>query len=259
MNICYGIEEDFVIDNHFCKFNNKIRSIECLNQLNIEEYVFLYASPLLDSDLLAMIKKQIPKEKIFCCFLSDLDNNYQTICGKYSYGPLCRHPLVKSVGNFTCIALGADVVGNHSMNYVSIHDFLTACEINYPYKSYDEYKDSKWYFEGVNPHGEIPKRERICIGNDVWIGENVIITNGSNIGNGAVCAAGAVVTKDVPDYAIVAGVPARIIRFRYNSEQIEKLNVIQWWNWSDEKIRKNYEDFYLDIDEFISKHLVEKE
>lgn len=109
-------------------------------------------------------------------------------------------------------------------------------------------------FRGVEPKGRAEKLHRITIGNDVWLGANVIITNGANIGNGVIAGAGAVITKDVPDYAIVAGVPARIIRYRYTPEQIEALNRIQWWNWSDEEIRERYEDFYIPIEEFIAKY-----
>ena len=82
----------------------------------------------------------------------------------------------------------------------------------------------------------------------------MIITNSSNIGNGVIAGAGAVITKDVPDYAVVVGVPARIIRYRYTREQIEALNKIAWWNWSDGKIRECYDDFYLSIGEFIDKY-----
>ena len=108
----------------------------------------------------------------------------------------------------------------------------------------------------LNQGGERHKGERITIGNDVWLGRNVIITNGSNIGNGVIAGAGAVITKDVPDYAIVAGVPARILRFRFEPDQIESLNKIKWWDWSDDKIRENYDDFYLPVDEFIRKHMI---
>ena len=96
--------------------------------------------------------------------------------------------------------------------------------------------------------------KKILIGNDVWLGRNVLITNGSNIGNGVIAGAGAVITKDVPDYAVVVGVPARIIRYRYEPDEIAALNRIAWWDWPDEKIRKNYNDFYLDIKEFIKKY-----
>ncbi|NLZ49867.1 MAG: hypothetical protein GX895_14010 [Clostridiales bacterium] len=92
------------------------------------------------------------------------------------------------------------------------------------------------------------------MGNDVWLGRNVTITNGANIGNGVIAGAGAVITKDVPDYAIVVGAPAKIVRYRYNPEQIEALNRICWWDWSDEQIRERYDDFFLPIDDFIAKY-----
>lgn len=70
----------------------------------------------------------------------------------------------------------------------------------------------------------------LIVGNDVWIGDNVSIIGGVRIGDGAVLATGSVVTKDVPPYAIVGGVPARIIRYRFSEEQIEYLLKDQWWN-----------------------------
>lgn len=94
------------------------------------------------------------------------------------------------------------------------------------------------------------------IGNDVWLGKNVILTNGCTIGNGVRVAAGAVVTKDLPDYCIAAGVPARIIGYRFNKEQIDKLNKIAWWNWDVEKIKACYDDF-IDIETFLTKHYQE--
>lgn len=106
----------------------------------------------------------------------------------------------------------------------------------------------------MSPKGSAEKVRRIKIGNDVWLGKNVIITNGANIGNGVIAGAGSIITKDVPDYAVVVGAPARIIRYRYTAEQIESLNKIQWWNWSDEEIRERFNDFYLPIDEFIKKY-----
>ena len=94
----------------------------------------------------------------------------------------------------------------------------------------------------------------VKIGSDVWVGERTIILSRVEIGNGAIIAAGSVVTKSIPAYAIVGGVPARIIRYRYMPEQIEALNRIAWWDWPDEKIREYYNDFYLSAEEFIAKH-----
>lgn len=86
------------------------------------------------------------------------------------------------------------------------------------------------------------KRElnkKVVIGNDVWIGEGVFINDGIIIGDGAVIGAHSVVTKNIPPYAIVAGVPAKIIRMRFNKDEIEKLEKICWWDWSKEKILKH--------------------
>ena len=82
-----------------------------------------------------------------------------------------------------------------------------------------------------------------CIGNDVWIGEDVFITKNVKIGNGAVIAAKSVVTRDVPGYAIVAGNPAEIKKYRYSKEVIDMIEKIKWWEWSIEKIINNSEIF----------------
>ena len=78
----------------------------------------------------------------------------------------------------------------------------------------------------------------IVIDNDVWIGYEAVIMAGVHIGNGAIIAARAVVTKDVPPYTIVGGVPARLIRKRFDEVTIRKLETLKWWDWSAEKIRQ---------------------
>lgn len=77
------------------------------------------------------------------------------------------------------------------------------------------------------------------IGNDVWIGSDVIIIGGVSIGNGAIIGAGAVVTKDVPPYSIVGGIPAKVIRYRYTEEEIKKLEAIKWWDKSEKWLEEN--------------------
>ena len=84
---------------------------------------------------------------------------------------------------------------------------------------------------------------RIKVGNDVWIGQGVTILkkNGISIGDGAVLGSGAVVTKDIPPYAIAVGVPARVIKYRFRPEVIEELLNIKWWDWPMEIIKKYWE------------------
>ena len=102
------------------------------------------------------------------------------------------------------------------------------------------------------------KNNFVIIGNDVWVGINTIILPGVKIGNGAVVGAGAVVTHNVPPYAIVAGNPAKILRYRYNEAQRAALLKIAWWNWSEEKVKNNADYFYGHVDDFIQKFDPEK-
>lgn len=88
------------------------------------------------------------------------------------------------------------------------------------------------------------------IGNDVWIGDNVLIKGGVEIGNGAVIAMGSVVTKSVPPYAIVGGIPARVIRYRFSQEEIKQLENFAWWNQPLSWIKDNANKF-MDADTFL--------
>ena len=94
----------------------------------------------------------------------------------------------------------------------------------------------------------------MIIGNDVWIGQDILIVPGVQIGDGAVIAAGSVVTKNVNDYNIVGGNPARHIRNRFTDEQIRALKEIKWWDWPIDKVKAHYHLLQSsNIDEFIEK------
>ena len=94
----------------------------------------------------------------------------------------------------------------------------------------------------------------VVIGSDVWIGYNVTILSGVTIGDGAVIGTGSVISGDVPPYAIVAGNPAQVIRYRFGEETIQKLLKIGWWDWPDKKVKENVHLICSDsVNEFVKK------
>ena len=261
----YNIEPAFMVDNNKCKYSDKICDSSIFDIINCEEFVIILCSTNPDIYLsIRRIAKQyfspertIELESMTNTMKYNPDSLIRTKIGKYSYGPICiNHWYIESIGAFCSFATGVDAVPNHEMNYLSVHPFLSHgmnfIDMELDYESFG--KKYEWYFPGVKPKSIVQKRKRSIIGNDVWLGRNVLITNGANIGNGVIAGAGAVITKDIPDYAVVAGTPAKIIRFRYSPQQIDSLNRIAWWDWSDEIIRNRYDDFYLPIEEFIDKY-----
>ncbi len=113
------------------------------------------------------------------------------------------------------------------------------------------------YFRYLGVDGEFRARrqaQRVVIGNDVWIGHGAVITPGIRIGHGAVIGANAVVTKDVPPYHVVGGVPAHFIRKRFDDVVIDRLLEVEWWNWPVEKLYEAVPDIQtLEIEVFLEK------
>ena len=173
------------------------------------------------------------------------------LVGRYTYGYesiLEFYPIAESIGRFCSINHTAKIWNNHPIDYITTHPFLDH-PIFFPWEGAVQrenlIKIHGKYFE--NAHYEdsaLRNNQSVRIGHDVWIGANVIILPGVHIGNGAILAAGAVVTKNVEDYAIVGGVPAKLIRYRFTKEKVIKLQGLQWWNWEIDKIMNNLELFY---------------
>lgn len=155
---------------------------------------------------------------------------------------------IKSIGRFTSIATTVQIQDNHPMNMISTamlyEGFL------------DAQARKKWFDRAVECEKSPNKTFKVEIGNDVWIGANAFINSSTvkTIGDGAIIGAGAVVTKDVPAYAIVVGVPAKIKGYRFNPEQIACLEKTKWWDWDNKTINKNI-DLILNPDLFFKKYL----
>lgn len=144
-----------------------------------------------------------------------------------------------TIGNFCSIASNVIIgVGNHPTTMVSTHPAFYSNN-----KGFKTFSDKMYYEEN----------DIINIGNDVWIAEDVKIIGKVTIGNGAIIATGSIVTKDVPAYAIYGGIPARLIKYRFDELTISKLQSIKWWEFGEQDLINNYKDFQ-DTNLFIGKY-----
>ena len=172
---------------------------------------------------------------------ANIIGNNTKFCGNMGYGSyICNDcAIVGNVGRFCSIAhevKNAQGVHPISNPYVSTSPMFFSLR-----KQTGKTFAQKQLFEEM--------KEPIEIGHDCWIGQRAFIVGGVKIGTGAVVLAGAVVTKDVPPYAVVGGVPARILKYRYDEETIDFLLRSEWWNMPIEWLEANYE-LFSNIDEF---------
>jgi phosphonate metabolism protein (transferase hexapeptide repeat family) len=136
-----------------------------------------------------------------------------------------------TVGRFCSIAAHTRInPGNHPLERVALNHFT------YRSSAYGLGEDDADFFQWRRNH-------HVTLGNDVWIGHGAILLPGVSVGNGAAIGAGAVVSKDVPPFAIVVGVPGRVLRYRFAPEIIAALERIAWWHWPHEKLREGLRDF----------------
>ena len=154
--------------------------------------------------------------------------------GDFSYIRPNTWLVATEVGKFCSIAPNCKIgLAAHSLKYLSTSPIFTETKNSTGYSWTD-----RDFFNPTKP---------VVVGNDVWIGERVLVMGGVKIGNGAVIGAGAIVTKDVPAYAIVGGVPAKIIRYRFPEEQIEALQEMKWWDWPEAVLRKRVAEFQMEV------------
>lgn len=134
-----------------------------------------------------------------------------------------------TIGRFCSMAEGVTFLlgGEHRLDWITTYPFSAM---------------GKAWNGAESIPGHPASKGDIVVGNDVWIGHGALILSGVRIGDGAVIGAGSVVNKNVDDYAIVAGNPARFIRFRFDEDLRLKLKQLSWWDWPDEKISKNLQE-----------------
>lgn len=166
-----------------------------------------------------------------------------TTLGDYSYVMDRCHLMHAHVGKFVSIANHARLgPSNHPMWRVTQHHFT--------------YRASMFGF-GPDDEAVMAWRQAapVTIGHDVWIGHGAIVLPGVRVGTGSVIAAGAVVSKDVPEYTVVGGVPARPIKCRFPKDVVEGLLALAWWDWPHERIGLALEDFRnLSVQAFVQKY-----
>lgn len=169
--------------------------------------------------------------------------------GNIGYGSYIGANCVFSgkIGRYCSIANNVNVVGgtHPTQSFVSTHpcfySLLTQSGFTYVSENrFDEYKYAS-------------DKYSVVVGNDVWLGYGCMIMSGVTIGDGAIVAAGAVVTKDVEPYSIVGGVPAKVIRNRFTEEQVDFLLEFKWWDKDKNWIKENVDEF-SNIEKFMSTH-----
>lgn len=164
--------------------------------------------------------------------------------GDYTYIERQAEAIYCSIGKFCAIAANARLNAlAHPIERVSQHKFT--------------YRPNEYFVRAKLDSGFRAKRAaaRVVIGNDVWIGHGAVVMPGIAIGHGAVIGANAVVTKDVEPYAIVAGLPARFLRWRFPPDTVKRLIALAWWNWDRDKLAQAVVDMQrLSVDDFLEKH-----
>jgi len=166
-----------------------------------------------------------------------------------------------TLGDYSYVERGAEAIYTDIGKFCAIASNTRLNALEHPIERISQHKISyrpNEYFLGAKIDKDFRARrqaQRLRIGNDVWIGHGAVIMPGLTIGHGAVIAAGAVVTKDVPAFAIVAGVPAEVIRWRFAESIRERIIALAWWDWEHDRLAAAVKDMQtLTIEEFLDRH-----
>ena len=176
---------------------------------------------------LAAACKLLHKQEELLAFQELMDRGLLVV-GRHTYGrpKIWNYQGSESpvtIGSFCSISPHVQIItgGIHPSEWVSLYPFRL-----------------NWQLPGAHEDGMPATRGPVAIGNDVWLGTECLILSGVKIGHGSIVAARAVVTRDVPPYAIVAGCPARVVRYRFAPDVIAQMLEIAWWDWDDARIRE---------------------
>lgn len=172
------------------------------------------------------------------CRISELEMD------DYSYIERGGQVWCATIGKFANIAASVRInATNHPTWRATLHHFT--------YRAGDYWPDAQDETEFF----EWRRGNRVVIGHDVWLGHGVTVLPGVTIGNGAVVGAGAVVSRDVAPYTVVGGVPARLIRERFDKALAEKYEKLAWWDWDHDRLRDALDDFRsMTAEEFVARH-----
>ncbi|MFG1379516.1 chloramphenicol acetyltransferase [Xanthobacter autotrophicus] len=181
--------------------------------------------------------------------------------GRYTEVGARTKLLEVEMGDYSYVVNDADIAYARIGKFCSIAAMTRLNPGNHPTwrasQAHFTYRAST-YFPGEEDEADFfqwRRDQKLSLGHDVWIGHGAVVLAGRSVGTGAVVAAGAVVSKDVPAYAIVAGVPARVVKERFPADIAARLETLSWWDWSHEQLRAALPDFRaLPITAFLEKY-----
>lgn len=248
IEVAFFVSKDFGILDSFC--GKPVNCKECLEKSEVYVIEATYSYTEISQELEELGFEVKSDYYNWYAFALPYDCSFDGVqVGKCSYFPNhianfmgvnARFQLIESIGRFTSINDTAQIHGNHSLESLSTGIFEPIVGTEYSERLQIVTNES---------------RKKLEIGSDVWIGANVFINAAKvkKIGNGAIIGSGAVVLEDVPPFAVVVGVPAKVKKYRFTMEEIKILNEVKWWDWSNSEIKEKL-DYIVSPEKFFKKY-----